>query len=99
MAASRARGWGLLSTAVRRLLLVAASLQPSTGVSVLASEGAAPGLWSTGSGTAWSVFPDQGSSPHLLHWEVNALLLSRQGSPEIFMLTFDLEVCKEKQNP
>ena len=49
-----------------------------------------PGLQSTGSvvvahglshSTACGVFPDQGLQPHLLHWQVESLLLSRQGSP------------------
>ena len=27
------------------------------------------------------IFPDQGSSPHVLHWWVDSLPLSHQGSP------------------
>ena len=27
------------------------------------------------------IFPTQGSNPHLLHWKVDSLLLSHQGSP------------------
>ena len=29
------------------------------------------------------IFPDQGSNPCLLHWQVDSLLLSHQGSPHI----------------
>ena len=31
--------------------------------------------------TAWGVFPDQGLNPCLLHWQVDSLPLSHQGSP------------------
>ena len=50
----------------------------------------APGLWSTGSivvvrwlscSTACGIFPDQGSNPCLLHWQVDSLPLSHLGSP------------------
>ena len=30
---------------------------------------------------ACGIFSDQGSNPYLLHWEVDSLLLSHQGSP------------------
>ena len=30
---------------------------------------------------ACGIFPDQGSNPSLLYWQVNSLLLSHQGSP------------------
>ena len=33
---------------------------------------------------ACGIFPDQGSNPHLLHWQVESLLLSHQGSPCLF---------------
>ena len=54
-----------------------------------ASVVAAPGLWSTGSAvvhglrcsTACGIFPDQGLNPCLLHWQVDSLPLSHQGSP------------------
>ena len=48
------------------------------------------GLWSTDSvlvahglscSAACRIFPDQGSNPCLLHWQVNSLPLSHQGSP------------------
>ena len=29
------------------------------------------------------IFPTRGSNPHLLHWQVGALLLSHQGSPAL----------------
>ena len=29
------------------------------------------------------IFPTQGSSPHLLHWQADSLLLSHQGSPSV----------------
>ena len=63
----------------------------------------APGLWSTGSivvahwlscSTACGIVPDQGSNPCLLHWQVDSLPLSHQGSPEIHILT----VLSEKEN-
>ena len=47
-------------------------------------------LWSTGSAVvvrglscskACGIFPDQGSNPHLLHWQADSLPLSHQGSP------------------
>ena len=31
------------------------------------------------------IFPTQGSSPHLLHWQVDSLSLSRQGSPSCIL--------------
>ena len=49
-----------------------------------------PGLWSAGAmavaeglscSTARGIFPNQGSDPCLLHWQVNSLPLSHQGSP------------------
>ena len=33
---------------------------------------------------ACGVFPDQGSCPHLLQWQADSLLLSHQGSPNLF---------------
>ena len=63
----------------------------------------AAGLWSTGSivGVRWlscsttcGIFPDQGSNPCLLHWQVDSLPLSHQRSPEIHILT----VLSEKEN-
>ena len=50
-----------------------------------------PGLWSTGPvvvahglscSMACGIFLDQGSHPHLLHWQVDSLPLSHQQSPE-----------------
>ena len=40
-------------------------------------------------------FPDQGSNPHLLHWQADSLPLSHQGSPAIlFMVTlFRESIC------
>ena len=32
-------------------------------------------------GTACGIFPDQGSNPCLLHWQVDSLPLSQQGKP------------------
>ena len=34
--------------------------------------------------TACGIFPDQGSNPHLLHWQTDSLPLSHQGSPDCF---------------
>ena len=36
--------------------------------------------------TACGIFPDQGSNPCPLHWQVNCLALDHQGSPEIIKL-------------
>ena len=61
-------------------------------------------LWSTGSVVeahrficivTCGSFPDQGSNPHLLHWQADSLPLSHQGSPAIlFMVTlFRESIC------
>ena len=51
------------------------------GCSGFGSRGAqAQGLsWST----ACRIFPDQGSNPYLLHWQVDSLPLSHLGSPSL----------------
>ena len=38
------------------------------------------------------IFPDQGLNLFLLHWQVNPLLLSHQGSPLFLILFFNLAV-------
>ena len=52
----------------------------------------APGPWSTGSvvamhglncSSACGIFPDQGSNPCLVHWQVDSLPLSHQGIPHL----------------
>ena len=57
------------------------------------SGAAAPGLQSSGPiavahrlscSVACGIFPDRGSNPHLLHWQVDSLLLSPQGSPPLY---------------
>ena len=35
--------------------------------------------------SARAIFPDQGLNPRLLHWQMNSLPLSHQGSPEIWV--------------
>ena len=59
-----------------------------------------PGLWSTGlivvvhglsCSVACGIFPDQGSNPCLLHWQVGSLPLSYQGSP---CAIFELKILK-----
>ena len=64
----------------------------------------APGLWSTGSivvahrlrcSMACGIFPDQRLNPHLLHWQVDALPLSHQGSPtQSLLCTFQQNLKK-----
>ena len=58
---------------------------------------AVPGLQSTGSIVVWhglscseacEIFPDQGSNLCLLHWQVDSLPLSHQGSPWKFHTAF-----------
>ena len=34
--------------------------------------------------SAYGIFPDEGSNRHLLHWQVDSLPLSHQGSPITF---------------
>ena len=68
-------------------------LLPSTGSTwPVASAGVVPGLSSVDSilvvhelkcSVAFGIFPDQGSNPCLLHWQVNSLPLSQLGSPRI----------------
>ena len=41
------------------------------------------GTWGLSWSEACGIFLDQGSSPHLLHWQGDALPLSHQGSPLI----------------
>ena len=76
------------------------SLVPEHGLYVYWLEGsvnAAPGLYSIGSIVvayglscflACRIFPDQGLNPCLLHWQVDSLPLSHEGSPrkDILML-------------
>ena len=56
---------------------------------------AASGLWSASTKVAarsfscyaaCGIFPDQGLNPRLLHWQVNSLPLSHQGSPKDVIL-------------
>ena len=62
----------------------------STGFRTQGSIVSAPGLSSTGDtvvvhrlgcSVACGIFPDQGWNLYLLHWQVNSLPLSHQGSP------------------
>ena len=77
------------------LLIVVASLVVEHG-----SVAAVPGLYSTASvvvtdrlscSTACWIFPDQGASPCLLHWQVDFLSLSHQGSPTVTFLKYRLD--------
>ena len=34
------------------------------------------------------IFPTQGSNPHLLHWQVDSLLLSHLGTPKYLFIYF-----------
>ena len=89
--------WGCSRVAVHRLLVTVASLVErglwDAWVSVVEAHvlcSVALGLWSTGSivvahglshFTACGIFPNQGSNLCLLHWQVDSLPLSHQGSP------------------
>ena len=42
------------------------------------------------------IFPTQGSNPHLLHWQVDSLSLSHQGSPSIYIDNIEKEYAKGK---
>ena len=53
------------------------SLAPSTGPVIVAQK--------LSCSMALGISPDQGSNPHLLHWLVNSLPLSHQGSPNVFL--------------
>ena len=48
-------------------------------------QAAAAAVCGLSSSAACGIFPDQGSNPHLLHWQVDSLPLSHQGSPGIFI--------------
>ena len=78
---------------VHRLLVAAASLVEKLGIwGTQASGVLASRLQSTGSvvagqklscSTTCAVFPDQGSTPGLLHWQGNSLPLSHQENPKV----------------
>ena len=67
------------SSAVRRLLIAVASLVWSTGSRRTGSVVVAHRLSRP---MACGIFPDQGSNPCPLHWQVDALSPDHQGSPE-----------------
>ena len=80
---------GLLFVAVHGLLIAVASLVAESR-GVRASVVVACGLWSAGSAAvahglscsvACEIFPDQGSNPCPLHWQVVSQPLHHQGSP------------------
>ena len=82
--------WGSSPAVVRRLLSAAASLAEHGLSGTQAAGAGAPGLWGTGSifvvqglscSKACGIFPDQGSILCILHWQVDPLRLSHQGSP------------------
>ena len=70
------RGYSLVP--VHGLLIVMASLIVEHGSSAWASVGVAHGLSCF---AACGIFLEQGLNPCLLHWPVDSLLLSHQGSP------------------
>ena len=45
------------------------------------------------------ISPTQGSSPYLLHWQVNSLPLSHQGSPPIPITQQDNQRCRQVESP
>ena len=84
---------GYSLVAVCRLLIAVASLVEEDGLQGMqASVAVAHGFNSCGSralkqGSFCGIFPDQGSKSCLLHWRVDSLPLSYQGSPKL--VTFD----------
>ena len=70
------------------------------GLGCMGSLVAVPRLQSTGSvvamdrlswSTACGIFPNQGSNPCLLNWQVDSLSLSHQGSPAVTFLKYRLD--------
>ena len=68
---------------------------------------AAPGLYSSGSvvvarglncSTACGIFPDQGSTPRLLHWQADSWPLSHRGSPVFSFKTENLKFTLKIKN-
>ena len=83
---------------VHGLLIEVASFVAGLRISgARVSVAVAPGLQSAGSGavvhrlggsTARGIVPDQGLNPHLLHWQVDSLPLSQQGSSKAYSIFF-----------
>ena len=80
--------WELLFVAVRGLLIAVASLAAEHGFwGMQASVVSAPGIGSAvvvhrlSCSAACEIFLDQALNPCLLHWQVDSLPLSHQGSP------------------
>ena len=75
---------GPLFIAVRRPLIIAASLVGSTGSrragSVIAAHGPS-------CSAACGILPDQGSNPCALHWQADSQPLRHQGSPILIFIT------------
>ena len=87
-----ASGVSSLVAVSRLLIAVAFPVAERRLQGVRASVVVAPGLWSTGSAVvvyglsgspACGVFLDQGLNARALRWQVDSLLLSHQGSPEV----------------
>ena len=88
---------GLFSSCRAQVLVASASLVAEHGLQgTRALAVAVPGLQSTGSivvahgltcSTPGGIFPEQGSNSCLLHWQVESLPLSHQGSPANFFKT------------
>ena len=86
-------GRAFFLVAVLRLRIEIASLVVTCGLQAAwASVVVASGLYGTGSvavahslscAMACGVFPDQGLTPCLLHWQADSLPLSHQGSPSL----------------
>ena len=75
--AAVSRGYSLFIVAVHRLLIAVASLIVEHRLQGAGSAVAANGLCCA---TACGIFPDQGSNPCPLHWQVDSLPLSHQTS-------------------
>ena len=85
----------ILFLAVHRLIVAASLVVEHRLQGVQASVVVALGLWSTGSvvgahspscSTAYRIFPGQGSNLCPLHWQLDSLALSHQGSPRVYDL-------------
>ena len=96
--------WGLLPRSMHGLLVEVAYRYRAQALGCMGSIVAARALVSVvvtrgfSCSLAWGIFqdPDQESNSSLLHWQVDSLPLSHQGSPSNFFLS---TVCTLKQAP
>ena len=83
---------GLYLVAVYELLIAVASLVTEHQLRVQASVVTVHGLTCP---KACGIFPDQGSNPYALHWQVDSYPLDRQGSHDTCFLMW---VCLQSRN-